>query len=460
MGKDREGKFHPKKGSPSDDSRETMDPLPENTHVLHPNRNTQKKREQQQTKQEEKKAALTGGDAAPPISLPAAQELPYRIDKTALVSLVRQRFDRCISIYLPVHKGGLAVNELNDSIAFKDCVREAEQRLQETGYGVQTIQTILQPAYDLVKDDGFWRRQLQGLAFFAAEGFCRYIRLPETPETEVLVNDHFLLAPLIPFLTADEHFFILALSKHQAKLFRGNRYEITPVAVPGMPRGMEDVVHFEEKDEAGVFRTGGGGGTGGVNFHGIGGGKPDEKESIALYLAEVARTIEKEALAQEHAPLMLAGVEYLHPIYIGVAHYKPMIREGLKGNYEQVPLPELHRRAIEKLQPILDAETRRHIDEYNDKSGGSLASAFPSDIIPAAYYGQAGRLFIQKGAHIWGHFDPQSRQLDMHDEKQPGDDCLVNEAAMQVLFNGGYVHILPKEQMPGGAVMTALFRYP
>jgi hypothetical protein len=389
-----------------------------------------------------------------------AQELPYRIDKTGLISLARQNASRCISIYLPVHKGGLAVNELNDPISFKDCVRLAEERLQQEGYGVKDTQRLLQPAYDLILDEGFWRHQLQGLAFFAAEGFCRYIRLPEAPDPEVFISDHFFLTPLIPFLTSNEHFFVLTISKHQAKLFRGDRFGMAPVPLAGMPRGMDDVVHFEEKDEAGVFRTGGRGSTGGANFHGIGGGKPDEKESIALYFAEVARTIEKEVLAQEHAPLMLAGVEYLHPIFISVAHYKPIIQEGLKGNYEQVPLPELHRQAREKLQPILEAETQKWIDEYNNKSGGSLTSSIPSDIIPAAYFTQAGRLFIQKDAHIWGHFDPQSQQLDIHDEKQPGDDCLVNEAAMQVLLNGGYVHILTKEQMPEGAVMAALFRYP
>jgi hypothetical protein len=462
MAKDREGKFHPKKGSPSDDSKETMDPLPESAHVLHPNRNTQKKREQRVPKLEDKQTTAAAGDETPLTSPQiSAQELPYRIDRTGLLSLEKQAAGVCVSIYMPVHKEGQEVNNLDDPIAFKDCLREAEQRLQQENYGVKNIQRMLQPAYDLISDDSFWRDQLQGLAFFAAEGFCRYIRLPEVPEKEILVNDHFLLTPLIPFLTNNEHFFVLTISKHQAKLFRGDRFGMAPVPVPGMPRGITDVVHFEEKDEAGVFRAGGGGaGTGNVNFHGIGGGKPDEKESIALYFAEVARTIGKEVLAEEHAPLMLAGVEYLHPIYSSVSHYKPLIEDGLKGNYEQVTLPELHRQSREKLQPILDAETQRWIDEYNNKSGGPLTSPIPAVIIPAAYFAQAGRLFIQKDAHIWGHFDPQSQQLDIHDEKQPGDDCLVNEAAMQVLLHGGYVHILPKDRMPGGTVMAALFRYP
>jgi hypothetical protein len=485
MGKDKEGKFHPKKGSPSDDSKEGLglrvnitpeeleedrkmtdkytsgpDTLADNVHLLHPNRNTQKKKERQLTKQEEKEQAVPSGSSPAPEQKTSVLELPYRIDKTALVSLARQVAGRCVSIYMPVHKEGLAVNELNDPIAFKDCIRDAERQLQQMGFSVQRIKGILQPAYDLMQDDNFWRSQLLGLAFFATEGFCRYIKLPEEPATKVIVNDHFLLAPLIPFLTNNEHFYVLTLSKHQAKLFRGDHYGMTPVTVPGMPRGMDDVVHFEEKDEAGVFRTGGKGGTGSANFHGIGGGKPDEKESIGLYFAEVARTVEKEILSQENAPLLLAGVHYLHPIYITAAHYKHIIQEGLKGNYDHMPMPDLHRQAREKLQPILHEEVQRWIDEYNNKSGGALTSPIPADVIPAAYYGQAGRLFVQKDAHIWGRFDAQSQLLEVHDERQAGDDDLVNEAVMQVLLNGGYVHILSKERMPGETVIAALFRYP
>jgi len=452
---------HPKKGRPSFDIKEDPEVDAEvSAHVLHPNRNTQKKREQQLSKQEEKEAATDAHNSFVAEEQAPVQELPYRLDKTALVSLARQSAGRCVSVYLPVHKGGLAVNELNDAVLFKDCIREAAVQLQQTGLSEPRAQKILAPAYALIDNDDFWRDQLQGLAFFATEGFCRYIRLPQSPKQQVLVNDHFLLSPLIPFLTGSQHFFVLSLSKHQASLFRADGFGMTPIPLADMPHGMKDVVHFEEKDQAGVFRAGSSGAGGGANYHGVGGNKPDEKESIALYLAEVARTIEKEVLAQEHAPLLLAGVDYLHPIYISVAHYKPIIQEGLKGSYEHVPMPELYRQAREKLQPLLDAEEQRFIDEYKNKSGGALTSSIPDDVIPAAYYGQAGRLFVQQDAQLWGHFDPQAQSLVIHDEKQAGDDNLVDVAAIQVLNNGGYVHILPKERMPGESVMAALLRYP
>src|SRR5581483_2848270 len=97
---------HPKKGRPSFDMRE--DPEVDagvSAHVLHPNRNTQKKREQQLSKQEEKNAATnpdnSNASSAPPEQV-SVQELPFRLDRTALVSLARQNAGGCVSIYLPV----------------------------------------------------------------------------------------------------------------------------------------------------------------------------------------------------------------------------------------------------------------------------------------------------------------------------------------------------------------------
>jgi hypothetical protein len=134
------------------------------------------------------------------------QELPYRLDRIALLSLARQNVGHCVSLYLPVHLAGMEVSELSDPVLFRECIREAASQLRQIGVRVAVVQKILAPAEDLIKEDAFWRGQQQGLVFFAAEDFCRYIRLPEAPLRQLVINDHFLLAPLIPFLADNEHF--------------------------------------------------------------------------------------------------------------------------------------------------------------------------------------------------------------------------------------------------------------
>jgi len=390
------------------------DEIQENAPVLHPNRNTQKKKEHQLTKQEDKEEAQAGKNEIKHIPhIGQVRELPYRMNKEELVSLIKKCKGHCVSMYLPS----------NDPIAFKARLKEAEQ--QGENFGLKDIQRLLEPGYALIQQEDVWQSSGQGLAFFSTQGFAGYVRLPEAPEQEVLVNDHFLLKPMIPYMNEGGYFYLLTLSKHQAKLFKGDRFSLQFVEAVEAPKIVDDIAERDEVD-----------------------------------IAEVARTVEKEILAREHAPLLLAGVDYLHPIFMRATHYKNIVETGLVGNYDQISIPALHKQAMEKMQPVFDADVQRHLDEYYNKCNGPLASQIQSDVIPAAWFGQAGRLFIQEGAHIWGHFDPATQQLDMHDEQQPGDDCLINEAAMQVLLNGGYVHILPKEQMPEGAVVAALFRYP
>lgn len=434
-----------------------------NIQVKHPNRNTQKKKQHQFTRQQERQQAtpVDISDSAATTQSYDAIELPYRLDKKMLTDLAQHQSSRCISIYLPVHSGGVEVNDLSDALMFKNMIQEATLSLLQDGMSKSKIEKWLAPAYALSQDPDFWRNQRLGLAFFAGDDYCRYIRLPNYVQAEVMVNDHFLLTPLIPSIGSMQNFWLLLLSRSKATLFHGDQYGMEHIDVPGLPQGIDDVVHFEERDETGVVRAGGGG-KGTVNYHGIGGGRPDDNKDLAQYFMEVSKTLEKEVLANEHAPLIIAGVEYLHPIYMGVSKYKHIIQSGLKGNYERTTTPELLRLAMEKIQPLLDQEVQQWIDHYNDRSASQLTSANPSHIIPAAHFGQVGRLFIREGAHLWGHFDEKEMRLDMRDEKRLGDDCLINEAAMHTLLHGGYVHALPADKMPGGpsTVMAALMRYP
>ena len=465
MSKDRTGVFYPKKGKPTDTRKEDpytpiKDELPEDAHLMHPNRNINKKREQHLSRQQDKPSTTGGlttggsttGDSKKGLDqdpetvassrtnkLTQAVEWSYQLDKESLTQLANHRAERCISLYLPAHQAGMEVNMLSDATLCKMMLQQIDQRLQQEGISRDKIEKWLEPIRSLSSDDSFWRAQAQGLAIFIAEEFCRYIKLPEAPRQEWLVNDHFLLTPLVPFISNEAHFYVLVLSKHQAKLFRGDKEGLMAVNVAGMPDGIED--------------DGGG-------YQGIGEGQPDEKQDIAHYFTEVSRTLDKEVLGRETAPLLLAGVDYLHPIYSSVSHYKHIAPCGLKGNFDRTSLPELDQAARKILHPRLNQEVRRWLDHYNDKSAGALATDNIRQLISGAHFGQVGRLFIEDGSHIWGRFDPQANKREIHDRRQPGDDCLVNQAAVHTLLHGGFVHLLTKEQMPAKSAMAGLLRYP
>jgi hypothetical protein len=487
MGKDRSGKFHPKKGKPSGNKEEGLgvssvldpesvkknleisdkytigaDTLDPSVHMLHPNRNTQKKIQQSEEQDDNNSSDKTIREKLnDDIVETVIDELPYQLSKEAFAELANHTSEVAMSIFIPTHKGGVEVNEQQDIIIYKNALQEAEKLLKEKKIDELQILKLLKPGYDLLRKDKFWYNQNKGLALFISDNHFKYIKLPFEPKEEILLNNSFLVAPLAPILLSNEYFYLLVMSKKQAKLFRADKFGIEAINVPGLPEGVDDVVHFEEKEDQKLFRTGGRGGTGGANFHGIGAGKPDEKKNIELYLEEVDDTIWKEVLHNETVPLLLAGIEYMIPIYRSVSDYNFVWQDAIaKGALEHENSNVLYEMAMEKMKPYFDQKLEKAKNEYGNKSAGSLTTSIATEVIPACYYGQVDTLFVQKDAHIWGRFDKENNKLEIHNEHVEGDDCMIDKAVIQTILNSGNAFLLPAEEMPVQSKVAAILRYP
>ncbi len=485
MGKDREGNFHPKKGKPSgsgtegsagitsgvtgsienyldlaDKYTEGADEMPANVKVRHPNRNVNKGADRREDKSQSKSSYRTkpGTGDEPKINV-EAEQLPGILTKELFADLANYRGGNCISIYLPTHKSGVDVNDSADNLAFKNSLQNAASELKQKGLDQDKIQKILDPGYELLKNSSIWKNLDRGLAVFMSEALFKYVKMPDTPTAETMVNSTFMLKPLVNAMTVKEYFYLLVVSKKQAKLFKADAFGMVPVELPEMPNGIIDVVHLEEKDDQKLFRSESGQGGKGANFHGQGAGKPDEKENIAIYLEEVDETIWEEVLNRENVPLLLAGVEYLLPIFRSVSHYNNIWPEALTGSHEHDDLNSLYEQAIKIMEPHFRERTKKALEMYGNHSATALTSSIPADVIPAAHYSRVAHLFVRKDEHIWGTFNEMENILDVHDEKQQDDECLVDKAVINTILNGGDVHFISREDMPADSPVAALMRY-
>jgi hypothetical protein len=491
MAKDREGRYHPPKGKPSSigkpkaaelhvhhidhiekdfeiTDRYTKGETEEAYQLRHPNRDIHKARVEKsgaasktgntenKVKAEETFEAKENDEEALP---PSVEELPGTLSKKIFEELASFSASCCISIYLPTHKAGAEVNEQMDALAFKNILQKVSGVLQDQQMPADEIEKILEPAHALLRNENFWRKLSNGLAVFIADGFFKFIKMPIAPKEDVLINSSFYIGQLIPLLANKAHFYLLVISKKQAKLFYADAFGMQYLNIPEMPNGVDDVVHLEEKDDQKLWRTGSSGDGGGANYHGIGAGKPDDKANLALYLQEVDNTTWKAVLHNENVPLLLAGVEYLIPIYRQVAKYKSIWNEALTGSHEHDDTNTLFQQALGKMQPYFQERTHKALDSYGDQSASALTSSVPDDVIPAAYYGKVAHLFIQEGEHLWGKFNEQTDTLVLHETEEPNDDCLLDKASIKTILNGGEVHILPKEKMPADSKVAALMRY-
>lgn len=489
VGKDRSGNYHPPKGKPSGIDKEEglgmqatepdkldqyleltekytdgEDNLADDVPVRHPNRNVNKRNDAQREntykkKQQSEESNKSKNETfAEPLTETVAIELPELLSKEILAQLNDFTSECCISVYLPTHSSGMEVNERQDTIRFKNALQQATQQLQEKGYDEGTIKRWLKPGYDLIREDAFWKQQSKGLALFISDGYFRYLRMQQTPEERVYVNKRFSLAPLISLLVHPEYFYLLVISKEQAKLFRADDYGMAEVNISNMPDGVDGVKRMLDKS-ASTFRAAGAASNGGANYHGIGGGNPDNKQNIAVYLEAVDDRLWEALLNKEHAPLLLAGVDYLIPIYRSVSDYKHIWEDALTGSYEHEDITTLYPKARALMQPYFDQRLHKALELYGNQSATPLTSTNLADIIPAAHYGRVSHLFVVKNQQVWGTFDEQTNELTVQNESTRDNEDLFDKAVTSTLLTGGEVFIMNSENMPAFSTMAAIFRY-
>jgi hypothetical protein len=122
---------------------------------------------------------------------------------------------------------------------------------------------------------------------------------------------------------------------------------------------------------------------------------------------------------------------------------------------------ELHDQAWPIVEPYFAKAQQEAIERYNlyDGSNPERASKTIEEIVSAAAYGRADTLFVAVDTEQWGTFNYETSKVELHPAPQPGDEDLLDLAAIQTLMHGGTVYALPADQVPEGAPMTAIFRY-
>lgn len=432
-----------------------QDEVPGNAAVNNPNRNTSKGEDHFNTEERSHFRRDTFNNDVVSIS---PETISREINREVILELAGWRSPMAISIYIPTHRAGMEVNEQQDASLFKTMLQEVRKFLLALGWNHPSVEQLLETGMELLRNEKFWYEQQHGLAVFIAENYFSYHKMSYQPKQQIYYNDRFFLVPLMEVLNRNESFFLLTFSKKQSELYKVDHYGLEKVQVEDMPSGMDSVLRYDKSGSEQLFRSGGSGGQG-ASYHGMSSGVPDEKTQLAIYLEELDERVMKSVLSTSQLPLLLAAVDYLIPIYKKVSHYKYIADASLTGNFDAVGETELYQKARDIMQPYFVSFVEKELEEFNNNIATGITSSIPADIIPACFYGQTKVLFIQANAHLWGKFNDTANQLFLHDTMEEGDYCLLNEAAVRTLANGGMVYVLDKERMPAESQMAAVMRY-
>lgn len=258
----------------------------------------------------------------------------------------------CLTVYIPL----LDPNETPspNRIEFKNLLKEAETALTAAGANRTVIEKTLEPARHLMNDRELWPPRHNSLVLFMHPDFFRYYHLPTINTPYLLtVETGFKLGPLLEIMAANQQYFVLALSHKNVRLYEGDRYHMKRLRPKHFPTDMKQALNIDEypnwRETHTIAPTYSFSGKGSEAVHGQYNVRQVDKDMLKAFFRQIDSSLH-EFLRDKTQPLLMAGVEYLLPIYRQINTYPLLIKNGLTGNFEKLGLDTIHKKTWEYLE--------------------------------------------------------------------------------------------------------------
>jgi len=366
----------------------------------------------------------------------------------------------CLSLYQATHRRH--PENQQDPIRFRNLLKQLEESLQQK-YPIAEARALLEPYRALARDDSFWNHTLDGLAVFGSCDTFHVFKLPRTVPAELaVVAESFHAKPLMRILQSADRYQVLALDRHKAKLYEGNRDALDEVELAGGVLGTIEEALGDELTEPHqtVASYGAAGGRGVPSMHHGHGGKKDE---VGIDADRFFRAIDR-AVLEHHSrpsglPLMLAALPEHHDLFHKVSQNPFLMVNGIGLDPGPLSAERLREEAWRTVEPHYRQRLAKLVDDFEEARSKRLGSADLSDVAQAAVAGRVGTLLVEAGRQVPGRVDPANGQIDFGVLAHPEIDDLLDDLAELTLKMGGDVVVVPPERMPSRTGLAATYRF-
>lgn len=367
-----------------------------------------------------------------------------------------------VSMYFPTGRVG---QEEKSRIRGKNAVQLAARKLEKQ-FGLRPSQAeqFLQPAIDLFAEPEFWQNQSDGLAVFIGDGHFSHYACPIDFRSQVYVQQTFYVRPLISLVNEDPaRFYLLSLSRDNIRLFETTEYSIQELEfAEEVPSNMAEALRIDDRSR-GLTRAGAPGKKAGSNsvFFGRDADHDQENKEIKVFFDRVNDGV-TSILCDDNAPLVLAGVEELIPIYREANSYAHLYEENfVAGNVADKQPAELQEMAWNVVAPHFQEQYQRDLEKFEAKLANNEASFGVHTVIPAAINGRVEVLWVDKDHDSYGTYDEATNGVSLDPEqKKANSEELLERAARAAHASGAKVYNLPRTEMPRiTSGICAIYRY-
>ncbi|WP_164101929.1 baeRF3 domain-containing protein [Candidatus Laterigemmans baculatus] len=374
------------------------------------------------------------------------------IRPNTLADLAAIEQENCVSILMPSHPTGK--DSRQDPIRLENLLNKAQEALKERGMRRPDIDSLLEPARDVLGQLSFWQHQGYGLAIYLAPGTARMLRLPEAVQESMTIGPRFNVKPILASVAASDPFYVLALTEERAKLFLGSQKELVEINASGFPITAEEVVAVRDPEvqlqsHGGAAPPGARGdrGTpsdaGQAHYHGHGEGESKLEADTVHYIKAVAERV-ASYLYQDDSPLILAADNGLAGLYRREHRRGRLLETGVAGSPDSLSLQDLRQRAWGIAAPVLEGDQSQMLDRFGTAAAAGKGAEGFAEVAEAAAVGKIDVLLFDPRAQQAGQLseDGTSASLvDADEEAADGAACedLVNRAVVDTLRSSGRV---------------------
>ena len=346
------------------------------------------------------------------------------------------RQDACLTVILNTHR--THPDNAQDPILLKTLLREAEERVLANLDKAQASQILAQA--EALANSIDHQQNLESLVLFVGLDFAKYVRLPISVENRVVLDKTFATRDLVRALHQEAEYYILVLSRHQARLLEAHNDRVVAEFDGEFPIKNETLYSTDKQELS-----------------------SDKQDKLML---EFYNRVDKRVLAltkDNPLPIVLVAEKRNWEHYQSIADQKHRLLGFVNRNRDDEPGHALVKAAWEVVLPILQ---ERHQARIAELKRGVAQNKFVSDyreIYRAIHEGRGQTLFVKKGYFQSGlmvdgelTFLPEGRDLSL---QEGFVDDVIDELIEANLRFGGDTVFINGDELEAFEHLALLTRY-
>jgi hypothetical protein len=374
------------------------------------------------------------------------------VSEKKIEELINKNGNELVTITMPTHKKGEEAKQ--DPIRFKNLLNQVAELIKEKGKKEAEIEKFLHPAKELLEKPMFWSHLDKGLAVYLSEEGMDIHKLPYALEEQAYMNSHFLITPLLPMMSLDGTFCVLAVSRQNAKLLRCTRNEMEDITPEDVSTSVDDYLEVDPEKQL-QFHSGARGQK--AVYFGHNANEEDKMIVVEQYFRELEKGVTK-TLKEINDPLVLIGLKENISLYKKINNYGRTVENEVMHNPDELSELDLKNKGWSIIKKHFLKDMYLSLGKFSEKGGDKVSNNL-SDIVEATVMGRSQTVFISRNEQKWGVYDTENQTVHYSAKPKNGDVELLNWLSITAHKNGSKVYMLPKEEMPMKSTVAAEYRF-